>query len=81
MRPRERARCRGMFAGIYGSEARRFGRVPEGAVGMVSGVAGLLLQLAGLALPEGGTSTILALAIGFFVADFVFLTQISREGA
>jgi hypothetical protein len=48
----------------------------EGTMGMVCGFAGLFLLLAGLALPEGGTSTaIYVLAIGFFVLAFVFLAR------
>jgi len=48
----------------------------EGTVGMVLGFVGLLLLLAGLALPEGGTSTAIhVLAIGFFIVAFVFLAR------
>ena len=50
--------------------------MPEGAVGMVLGVVGLLLLLAGLALPEGGVSTAIhVVAIGFFIAAFLFLAR------
>jgi hypothetical protein len=48
----------------------------EGTVGMVLGFVGLLLLLAGLALPEGGTSTAIhVVAIGFFMVAFVFLAR------
>ena len=54
----------------------------EGAVGTELGFAGLLLLLAGLALPEGATSTAIhVLAIAFFLAAFIFLARdyIGRE--
>jgi hypothetical protein len=48
----------------------------EGTVGMALGFVGLLLLLAGLALPEGGTSTAIhVVAIGFFIVAFVFLAR------
>ncbi len=44
------------------------------SIGTVLGFAGLLLLLAAVALPEGGTSTAIhGLAICFLVAAFVFL--------
>lgn len=47
-----------------------------GTVGIVLGFVGLLLLLAGLALPEGGTSTAIhVVAIGFFLATFVLLAR------
>ena len=43
---------------------------------MVLGFIGLLLVLAGLALPAGVTSTAIhVVAIGFFVGAFVFLAR------
>jgi hypothetical protein len=43
---------------------------------MVLGFVGLLLLLAGLALPEGGTSTAIhVLAIGCFAVAFVFMVR------
>jgi hypothetical protein len=48
----------------------------EGAVGLVLGFVGLLLRLAGLALPEGGTSTAIhVVAIGVIVGAMVFLAR------
>jgi hypothetical protein len=48
----------------------------EVTVGMVLGLIGLVLLLAGLALPEGVTSTAIhILAIGFFAGAFVFLAR------
>ena len=48
----------------------------EGAVGLVLGFVGLLLMLAGLALPEGGTSTAIhVVAIGVIVGAMVFLAH------
>ena len=50
--------------------------MPEGTVGMVLGLVGLLLLLAGLALPEGVTSTAIhILALGFFAGAFVLLAR------
>ena len=50
--------------------------MPEGTLGMVLALVGLLLLLAGLALPEGVTSTAIhTLAIGFFAGAFVFLVR------
>ena len=48
----------------------------EGTVGLVLVFVGLLLLLAGLALPEGGTSTAIhVVAIGVIVGAFVFLAR------
>jgi hypothetical protein len=48
----------------------------DGTVGLVLGFVGLLLVLAGLAVPEGGTSTAIhVVAIGVIVGAFVFLAR------
>lgn len=55
--------------------------MPEGTVGTVLGFVGLLLLLAGLALPEGGASTAIhVVAIGILVAAFVFLARERNRG-
>jgi hypothetical protein len=66
-----------MSPGLTGADARRrIGCLPEGTVGIVLGLVGLLLLLAGLALPEGVTSTAIhILAIGFFAGAFGFLAR------
>jgi hypothetical protein len=70
-----------MFAGVIGTGARRLVDMPGGAVETVLGFVGLVLLLAGLALPEGGTSTAVhVVAIGFFVAAFVFLARDYKAG-
>jgi hypothetical protein len=63
-----------MSCRLSGADARRrIGHMPEGTVGMVLVLVGLLSLLAGLALPEGVTSTAIhILAIGFFAGAFVF---------
>jgi hypothetical protein len=62
--------------GVAEARGRRLGRVREGTVGLVLGFVGLLLVLAGLALPEGGTSTAIhVVAIGIIVGALVFLAR------
>ena len=47
-----------------------------GTAAIVLGFVGLLLLLAGLALPEGGTSTAIhVLAIGCFAVAFVLMVR------